>query len=53
MAGMAEWHALKNNFKEHQITTYCTRIITRWILKNNFKEHQITTAGTYSSSRPN
>ena len=34
---------LKNNFKEHQITT--PESIMEWVLalKNNFKEHQITT----------
>ena len=35
---------LKNNFKEHQITTMISSSESARLLKNNFKEHQITTA---------
>ena len=34
---------LKNNFKEHQITTARSSTTKSLRLKNNFKEHQITT----------
>ena len=34
---------LKNNFKEHQITTEALKPHGGVKLKNNFKEHQITT----------
>ena len=36
---------LKNNFKEHQITTDLCERYDPDLLKNNFKEHQITTEG--------
>ena len=34
---------LKNNLKEHQITTIEYGLFTEIGLKNNLKEHQITT----------
>ena len=34
---------LKDNFKEHQITTSVRTLWPRFVLKDNFKEHQITT----------
>ena len=39
---------LKDNFKEHQITTDITRLNAPLRLKDNFKEHQITTWGRLS-----
>ena len=40
---------LKNNFKEHQITTSVDVQARSAQLKNNFKEHQITTSLPYVS----
>ena len=40
---------LKNNFKEHQITTGAEEVREALRLKNNFKERQITTSLPYVS----
>ena len=44
---------LKDNFKEHQITTNCGKGKAAVRLKDNFKEHQITTVCENNGASPN